>query len=107
MLCDQALLPQKNVKGVCWHPTHPLLATCGRDSCVYVWAAWGTPTPSAPWLQCAATLEGHTEDVKLVQWHPYRKELLSAGYDTHIKVTCQTNTPVRGATYHCDVAGVE
>jgi WD40 repeat protein len=65
---------------VCWHPTRPLLASCGGDRTVRVWEP-KTRERSAQWT-CVAVVEDFTSrTVRSVAWSPCGRYLAAGAFD--------------------------
>ncbi|XP_063902020.1 probable cytosolic iron-sulfur protein assembly protein CIAO1 homolog [Zophobas morio] len=72
---------ENEVKRVCFSPAEELLATCGRDKSVWIWAVEKNNE-----FECVSVLQEHNQDVKCVVWHPTSPILVSCGYDDLIKL---------------------
>lgn len=77
---------ENEVKSVEFHPHENILASCSRDSSVWLW-----DFDEELEFECLDTLTGHDEDVKMVRFvpdpsQPASKRLVSASYDNSVKV---------------------
>ena len=96
MLAPLAALPGHGARvwHVCWHPTLPLLASCGEDRTVRVWSptpAADAPAGPAPLLasswQCIHTLEDFsTRTVRTCEWSPCGRFLAATSFDSNTTV---------------------
>jgi WD40 repeat protein len=62
-----------NVK---WHPTGSMLASCGEDKSIRLWAG-----KDKDWSAKAVLEDGHEKSIREVSWSPCGKYLASAGFD--------------------------
>lgn len=66
-----------------WSPSGALLATCGGDKSIRMWAK---DAASGAW-SCRSTLDGvHTRTVRCVAWSPCGRCLASASFDATVGV---------------------
>lgn len=74
----------KEVKCVEWSPeeyAEKLLATCGRDSVIWIWLLFDDE------FESVGLLNGHQQDVKCVRWLPGAVPVLfSCGYDNTVRI---------------------
>jgi WD40 repeat protein len=72
-----------------WNPSGALLASCGEDTNVRLWArdAGGDDEPGqAKFVLKALLSEGHTRTVRSVGWSPCGKRLAAASFDGTVSV---------------------
>lgn len=78
---------------VSWNPKGSLLATCGGDKTIKIWAKKSTDSNNnqSKW-KCVDTLrDGHTRTIRWISWSPCGNRLASASFDTSITIWKRTS----------------
>lgn len=72
------------VWGAGWHPRDPVLATCGEDKTIRIWADDGTG--AGRWVPKTVLSDGHTRTIRDVAWSPCGRFLASASFDATVAI---------------------
>lgn len=64
------------VWGATWHPKSNVLATCGEDKTIRIWALEGNK-----WVTKTILSDSHTRTIRNVAWSPCGQYLASASFD--------------------------
>jgi len=71
---------------VSWNPSGSLLATCGGDCTIKIWAQRANENGELEW-KCLDTLrDGHTRTIRWISWSPCGSKIASASFDTSITI---------------------
>ncbi|XP_058817894.1 probable cytosolic iron-sulfur protein assembly protein Ciao1 [Topomyia yanbarensis] len=72
------------VWGAGWHPKGNILATCGEDKTIRIWA--DDDGTSQRWSAKAVLADGHTRTIRDVAWSPCGQYLASASFDATVAI---------------------
>ncbi|XP_019531895.3 probable cytosolic iron-sulfur protein assembly protein Ciao1 [Aedes albopictus] len=68
--------------GAGWHPKGNVLATCGEDKTIRIWAE----DASQRWVAKTVLSDGHTRTIRDVAWSPCGQYLASASFDATVAI---------------------
>lgn len=79
---------------VCWHPSEPLLVSCGSDKALRIWKIDMRDGAYEP--QLVDTLDdAHTRSVRSVAWAPCGTKIAAASFDATVSIWVLEVRPVR------------
>lgn len=78
---------EDRVWSVAWHPTLPLLASCGGDKTVKLWSPSGRTGSTVGEWALITTLEGeHQRTIRHVEWSPNGQHLSCSSFDSTVTI---------------------